>query len=57
MNDVQILIIIFGVMMCVCIFLFSFIFYICGKQKGTRKRKEELYAPVIKQILGEMYID
>lgn len=57
MNDVQILIIIFGVITCVWTFLFSFVFYIIGKQKGIRIRKEELYTPVIKQILGEMYID
>lgn len=44
-------------MTCVLVFLFSFIFYICGKQKGIRIKKEEFYAPVIKEILGEMYID
>ena len=57
MNDIQILTITFAVMTCVWVFLFSLIFYICGKQKGVSTKKEELYAPVIKQILGEMYID
>lgn len=57
MNDIQILTITFAVMTCVWVFLFSLIFYICGKQKGIRTKKEELYTPVIKEILGEMYID
>lgn len=57
MNDIQILTITFAVMTCVWVFLFSLIFYICGKQKGVSTKKEELYAPVIKQILREMYID
>ncbi len=57
MNDIQILTITFAVMTCVWIFLFSLIFYICGKQKGIRTKKEEFYTPVIKEILGEMYID
>lgn len=37
-------------------FVFS-IFYIIGKQKEIKIRKEEFYSDVIKEILGEMYID
>ncbi len=57
MNDIQILTITFAVMSCVWVFLFSYIFYICGKQKGVKIIKEDFYGVVIKEILGEMYID
>ncbi len=57
MNDIQILTITFAVMSCVWVCLFSLIFYICGKQKGEKNVKKEFYDMVIKEILGEMYID
>ena len=57
MSDIQILIVGFTIITCVCSFFFSYIFYIIGKQNGIKIKKEEFYNPVIKEILGEMYID
>lgn len=57
MNEIQISVTSFTIIACVCSFFLSYIFYIIRIQKETQIKKEELYGVVIKQILGEMYID
>lgn len=57
MSNFQLLIVIFSIFICVLVVLFSIIFYITGEEKGKRIKREEYYSDVIKEILGEMYID
>ncbi len=57
MNNFQLLIVIFSIFTCALVVLFSTISYIVGKETGKQTKREEFYNSVIKEILGEMYID
>ena len=49
-----IIISVFIILLSIC---FSVIAYIYGKEKGQKIKREEYYDDVIKEILGQMYID